>query len=399
MDLITLALAKKYTDEKTSSSSGGLLSFKPAGKSYLTFSSLSSFTLAVRDSTKHWDGTLEYFASDKTWAVWDGTSTLSAVAYDGEYVLYLRGTGNTIITGKSFNCKWVLTGTDIRCIGNIENLLDYATVESGDHPTMATSCYYSMFNGCTALTQVPALPATTLASNCYYGMFSGCTSLTQAPTLPAMTLKDNCYGSMFSDCTSLTQAPALPAMTLATSCYTYMFSDCTSLTQAPALPATTLKDKCYTFMFTGCTALTQVPALPATTLKDKCYTGMFNGCTSLKLSSTKTDDYTQEYRVPSSGNGTTATDALSYMFVFTGGTFKGTPAINTTYYLSSDNMIVRETEIATLNGYVGSMINVAIEEYADTAECIIHSSTEGSTKKFKINVDDSGTISATEVTS
>lgn len=298
-----------------------LLSFKPAGKSYLTFSSLSSFTLAVRDSTKHWDGTLEYFASDKTYAVWDGTSALSAVAYDGEYVLYLRGTGNTIITGKSLNCKWVLTGTDIRCIGNIENLLDYATVESGDHPTMATSCYSSMFNGCTSLTQAPALPATTLASNCYYGMFS------------------------------------------------------------------------------GCTALTQVPALPATTLKDKCYSGMFNGCTSLKLSSTKTDDYTQEYRVPSSGNGTTATDALSYMFVFTGGTFKGTPAINTTYYLSSDNMIVRETEIATLNGYVGSMIDVAIEEYADTAEYIIHSSTEGSTKKFKINVDDSGTISATEVTS
>ena len=46
------------------------------------------------------------------------------------------------------------------------------------------------------------------------------------------------------------------------------------------------------------------------------------------------------------------------MFYSTGGTFTGTPEINTTYYLSSDNMIVRETEIATLNGYVGSMIMV-----------------------------------------
>ena len=35
-------------------------SFKPAGKSYLTFSSPNSFTLAVNDMTKHWDGTLEY---------------------------------------------------------------------------------------------------------------------------------------------------------------------------------------------------------------------------------------------------------------------------------------------------------------------------------------------------
>ena len=86
------------------------------------------------------------------------------------------------------------------------------------------------------------------------------------------------------------------------------------------------------------------------------------------------------------------------MFTSTGGTFTGTPSINTTYYLSSDNMIVRGTEIATLNGYVDSMIDAAISEYAGTAEYIIPSSTANSTKKFKITVDDSGTISATEVT-
>ena len=57
-------------------------------------------------------------------------------------------------------------------------------------------------------------------------------------------------------------------------------------------------------------------------------------------------------------------------------------------------MVIRETEIATLNGYVNSVIDDAIENH----EYIIPSSTEGSTKKFKITVDDSGTISATEVT-
>ena len=72
-------------------------SSKPAGKSYLTFSSLSSFTLKGGIGTKTWDGTIEYFASDKTWTVWDGTTTLFAVAIDGEYVLYLRGIGNTVI--------------------------------------------------------------------------------------------------------------------------------------------------------------------------------------------------------------------------------------------------------------------------------------------------------------
>ena len=359
--------------------------FKPEGNSYLTFSSPNSFTLAVNDTTKHWDGTLEYFASNKTWTVWDGTNTLSAVDNDGDYVLYLRGTGNTVITGSRSNYKWVLTGTDISCIGNIENLLDYETVQSGVYPTMATNCYrnmfrdctsltqapelpattlasdcyYCMFYGCTSLTQVPALPATTLVDGCYYSMFYGCTSLTQAPALPATTLADYCYSQMFCGCTSLTQAPALPVITLANQCYDGMFAGCTSLTKAPALPATTLANNCYHFMFLNCTSLTQAPALPATTLANQCYNGMFSGCTSLKLSSTQTGEYTQEYRIPTTGTGTTATDALVDMFTSTGGTFTGTPEINTTYYLSSDNMIVHETEIATLNGYVGSMIDVA----------------------------------------
>ena len=336
--------------------------FKPAGKSYLTFSSISSFTLAVKNRIKNWDGTLEYFTSDKTWTTWDGTTTLSAVYNGGEHVLYLRGTGNTVITGGYIDRKWVLTGDDIACVGNIESLLDYTIVASGGHPTLVAYCYSHMFQGCTSLIQAPLLSSTTLASDCYSYMFQGCSSLTQAPSLPATKLSGNCYKYMFQGCTSLTQAPSLPAMRLMSNCYSHMFQGCSSLTQAPSLPATTLGDSCYSYMFQGCTSLTQLPSLPATTLEPFCYKQMFEGCTSLKLSSTQTDKYTQEYRVPSSGNGTTATDALTNMFTSTGGTFTGTPSINTTYYLSSDNMIVRETEIATLNGYVGSMINNALSK-------------------------------------
>ena len=377
--------------------------FKPEGKSYLTFSSPKSFTLKVNDSTKHWNGILEYFSADKVWVVWDGTTTLSSVDNDGEYVMYLRGTGNTVITGRTANgasdtYRWVLTGSDIACVGNIENLLDYATVESGQHPTMAEACYVYMFFDCTSLTQAPTLTATTLADYCYADMFYGCTSLTQAPALSATTLSSHCYHQMFSSCTSLTQTPALPATTLADYCYYYMFHDCTSLTKAPALPATTLAKNCYIGMFSGCTSLTQVPALPATTLVNSCYQSMFSGCTSLKLSSTKTGEYTVAYRIPTTGVGSAAVNDVQDMFASTGGTFTGTPNIGITYYLSTDNMIVRDTEVATLNGYVGSMIAVAIGEYADTAEYIIPSSTEGSTKKFKITVDDSGTLTATEIT-
>ena len=353
---------------------------------YLTFHSPSSFTLKVNDTTKHWDGTLEYSTDTSTWSTWDGTTTLSSATSGSDNVLYLRGTGNTKITGGSVDYRWVLTGSDIKCIGNIENLLDYATVGTRQHPTMAAICYHSMFRDCTSLTQAPSLPATTLTDHCYENMFQGCTSLTQAPALPATTLAILCYYGMFQNCTSLAQAPALPATTLAISCYRYMFDGCTSLTQAPDLPATTLANYCYTYMFRdctnlakapelsattltegcyysmfyGCTSLTQAPALPATTLTENCYNNMFYGCTSLKLSSTQAGEYTVGYRIPSSGAGTTATNALTNMFVSTGGTFTGTPEINTTYYLSSGNMIVRETEIATLNGYVGSMIDAAI---------------------------------------
>ena len=98
-------------------------------------------------------------------------------------------------------------------------------------------------------------------------------------------------------------------------------------------------------MFYNCTGLTQTPALPATTLADYCYQNMFYGCTKIKLSSTQTGEYTVAYRIPTTGTGTTATDALRDMFSSTGGTFRGTPAINTTYYLSNtvDPIVVNIT--------------------------------------------------------
>ena len=119
-----------------------------------------------------------------------------------------------------------------------------------------------------------------------------------------------------------------------------MFQGCTSLTQAPALPAATLANYCYNQMFRECTSLAQAPALPATTLANYCYYSMFQKCSKIKLSSTQTGEYTQEYRIPTSGTGTTATNALNSMFAYTGGTFTDTPEINTTYYLSNTNTIV-----------------------------------------------------------
>jgi hypothetical protein len=114
-----------------------------------------------------------------------------------------------------------------------------------------------------------------------------------------------------------------------------MFSGCTGLTTAPELPATTLADSCYTSMFRGCTGLTTIPELPATTLADFCYSAMFSGCINIKMSTTKTGEYQFTYRIPASGIGKDGRSALRDMFSGTGGTFIGTPTINSTYYTSN----------------------------------------------------------------
>ncbi len=202
---------------------------------------------------------------------------------------------------------------------------------------LAINCYLSMFNGCTSLTEAPELPATTLANYCYQNMFKGCTSLTEAPELTATTLASYCYSNMFRDCKSLTEAPELPATNLAQFCYASMFYGCTSLTKAPELPATDLAVSCYNYMFYGCTSLTELPALPATTLANNCYYGMFYDCSKICISDeagTFNDiTYSAEYRIPTTGEGTLASGALTNMFANTGGKFKGTPSINRTYYV------------------------------------------------------------------
>lgn len=293
---------------------------------YLTFSSPSSFTLRTNNYSKNWDGTLEYSTDASAWNTWSGGSTITA---DGGK-LYLRGTGNTKITEGSNKSRWVLSGSNIACEGNIENLLDYATVANGEHPAMGESCFAYLFYQCYAIISTPSLPATTLTYCCYCQMFRE---------------------------TSIESAPVLPATTLAEYCYAQMFYSCTKLVNAPALPATTLANMCYQNMFFGCTKLTSIPALPAPLLKTWCYYGMFEGCSSVKFSNTQTEEYKYEYKIPSSGTGSGS--GTQRMFISTGGTFTNDPSINTTYYTANEVIYYEpepEEPTTTIITYNGSTI-------------------------------------------
>ena len=281
---------------------------------YLSFIGNEDFTLKTNNTTKNWDGTLEYSTDAITWNTWNGTE-ISSVGSK----LYLRGTGNTKITGNSNNYRFIFTGTNalkIACKGNIENLLDYETVSSGGRPTMAESCYYGMFNSCTSLTTAPALPATTLATSCYNSMFRGCTSLTTAPELPATTLGLECYRNMFYKCISLTTPPSV-------------------------LPATTLANNCYMFMFEF-TAISAIPRIMATTYATDSCKGMFDDIKTLNVYSASGTDHTYGWTAPSSASTYCSgmfgsDDGESEWAKLDGSNFpnSGTPTDGKTYYFKT----------------------------------------------------------------
>lgn len=109
----------------------------------------------------------------------------------------------------------------------------------------------------------------------------------------------------------------------------YLFSGCTALAVPPSFPATTLIPYCYTGTFQSCTSLTAIPALPATTLATQCYRYMFVNCTSVKMSTTQSEAYPNEYVF-----GTNPSGYTYRMFRGTGGTYTGAPD-QTTYYTAN----------------------------------------------------------------
>ena len=127
--------------------------------------------------------------------------------------------------------KCVISGS-VAASGDATSLLNGI----GGDVTLASGCYGYMFQGCTGLTQAPALPSTTLASGCYGYMFYGCTGLTQAPALPATTLASYCYSSMFQGCTGILSHD-IATLNISTDVFANN-SSCASLTIHAKIPPT-----------------------------------------------------------------------------------------------------------------------------------------------------------------
>lgn len=283
--------------------------------SYVRFYSDASFSLNMWENWGNWDGTLQYSTNASTWTTWNGTTTISAAATSGVYNLYLRGINNSYITMndpvEDYAHGFEFTYTQpIDCEGNIESLLDYTTVDNGQHPFMDEYAFKELFLDQIALRTAPELGAITLAPHCYADMFSGCTSLTTAPELPATILTSYCYRGMFYSCASLTTAPKLPATTLAPYCYAEMFSGCTSLTSLPMLYALDLNSiSSYNYMFAN---------------------------TGISITTTSDSTHVNQFRIPAQGTGSPSnTTATAQMFYGNTGSVVS-PSINTIYYANVD---------------------------------------------------------------
>lgn len=249
----------------------------PSYPPYLTFSSPGAFTLEQVANTVVWDGTLEYSTDTTNWSTWDGTP-ISSAANSGTHKLYLRGTGNTVISSQDNG--FYLDGSGISCDGDIRTLLDYADPENA---VMAEACFAHLFETNDSLVKAPDFLSTTVPKNAYNSTFLACSSLVTPGKIAA---------------TSIGQ------------------QGCSQ-------------------MFMNCSALSALPEIKATSVGVYGLLRMFSGCSLIKISATQTGEYQTPYRIPSEGTGSFSTGAASNMFQSTGGTFVGNPIVNTTYYTSN----------------------------------------------------------------
>lgn len=299
----------------------------PTKQNYLTFSSDAPFS--IKFNQQSWDGVLEYSLDAENWYLLLAAREINSV----DNTLYLRGSGNSYITGEpavndqaGYAMQITATG-DVECYGNIMSLLDHV---NPDNVVMGYAAFASLFFEQDKLITSPELPATELAAYCYAHMLRGA-GIEAAPKLPATVLAPYCYRAMFYSCINLTAAPELPATVLVQECYSFMFRGA-GIEAAPELPATTLAAACYNNMFYLCVNIKVAPELPATVLAGICYYSMFRG-TNIAISETQTGIYQTPWRIPSAGTiESEQVDWNALMLANTSGTFRGDPAINTTYY-------------------------------------------------------------------
>lgn len=259
---------------------------------FLEFVSDNSFTMSA---TKLWDGTIEY-NNGNGWTTWTGSSVAPTIM-DGKYRIYFRGSNNTYIMGTngSQSNAWKITGSNVECNGNLDNLLDYNTAKEGNIPTRAAYCFYHMFDSCEALVKIPALgkaystPVTNLnrtAPNyCFAYMFYGCSNILEPADLVYYGAGNYSYMAMYQNCIKLTKGIEFRNGDAGEYAYSHMFYGCSNLGEVKSFGTPTGK---YIFYrtYSHCNSIKIIPDIVynrgLTSKNNNPFRETFSSCLGLK---------------------------------------------------------------------------------------------------------------------
>lgn len=136
-----------------------------------------------------------------------------------------------LISAPEINCTSIGSNGFASTFYNDTNLINVQ--KEIPEATLSFAAFYQTYYGCSALKTAPNMkPTGFTGGNVYKRTFMNCTSLINVQEeLPATGLTTSCYESMYEGCSLLEKGPALPAYGLRNIyyCYRYMFRNCTNL--------------------------------------------------------------------------------------------------------------------------------------------------------------------------
>ena len=300
---------------------------------YVLFSGPSSFTITKNSLT--YDGELYYSTNGIKYLKWDGSTITSGLdSSDNLYKIYFQGAGNTYCKSSfAYSAALTMTGSNVSISGYIAALLDAKTVGYGigSIPAYASNTFYFLFMSCRALKYannlklMPILNSST--TNAYQDLFRGCTNLEKGPSiLPSTGAAGEFYYSFYESCSKITEVPFIYPQELSGDGYNFMFKGC-SLIKEPApiaIKALGWASPSFNDLYQNCSNLERMPRIRDVGLRMS-FDNAFNGCSKIKVSETQDATYQYAFTMPANGSFTN-------MFANTGGTFTGTPTAGTTYY-------------------------------------------------------------------
>lgn len=186
--------------ENTSNVTGSAPEPEPLGEGLIFTAQASSSSVTLNKQGTPTELQLEYQTTkaDVT-SGWQPYTLGTAINLDANDKVAFRNTGTQTITQTADNYHFFTMAGEIKPENSISFLFD----STGTHDSIGEYECYKMFVNCSALAEMPDLPATNIAANGYANMFEGCTKLKTIKPLNATTITNYSYKEMFKNCSGL----------------------------------------------------------------------------------------------------------------------------------------------------------------------------------------------------